>query len=430
MHVLRQLLSSSSLLALLCCVLLLVGCAPENTPTSMNTGSTQPAQIVSANWERIPLPGPLLAYMVASSDPNTLYICTGSAAAPGPIVLWKKSRDEGQWRRISLSGATGTGCSFASTATQSAQIAVMITNTIEKQRACDQNMLFLSSDDGASWERVPHTSIAPMGKGADFCQIAATEGHLYWWYSYSLPEHSPQVSILERSDDHRTWTRADSALGQEAFFSPPQVIDDRKNLATIVTHLSSLSGSSRSILWVSHNAGNSWQPQAALPEQVGTFLLAAPAQEPSQATPLYVLAHEQLPSHLYQTQIYQSENESEWAQLPALPVLGRSSERSGLLQVLTVTSDGRLLAFGADPQNGITKPALQQPVASFRLWIWNPHLASWQVLSSPLRYTANEGCGLCWSASIASSSSSRAYLYAHYWGDGNSLFRIHVPDAT
>ncbi|GHO51928.1 hypothetical protein KSB_04030 [Ktedonobacter robiniae] len=396
----------------------------------MNTGSSQPAQIVSANWERIPLPGPLLAHMVASSDPSTLYICTGSAAAPGPIVLWKKSRDEGQWRRINLSGATGTGCSFASTATQSAQIAVMITNTIEKQRACDQNMLFLSSDDGASWERVPHTSIAPMGKGADFCQIAATEGHLYWWCSYSLSEHSPQVSILERSDDHRTWTRADSALGQEAFFSPPQVIDGGKNLVTIVTHLSSLSESSRSILWVSHGAGNSWQPQAALPEQVGTFLLAAPAQEPSQVTPLYVLAHEQLPSHLYQTQIYQSENESEWAQLPALPVPGRSSERSGLLQVLTVTSDGRLLAFGADPQTGITKPALQQPVASFRLWIWNPHLASWQVLSSPLRYTANEGCGLCWSASIASSSSSGAYLYAHYWDDGNSLFRIHVPDAS
>lgn len=181
---------------------------------------------------------------------------------------------------------------------------------------------------------------------------------------------------------------------------------------------------------MSHNAGNSWQAQAALPEQVDTFLLAAPAQEPSQTTPLYALAHEQLPSHLYQTQVYQGEHGSEWAQLPALSVPGRSGVRSGLLQVLTVTSDGRLLAFGADPQIGITTQALQQPVASFRLWIWNPHLASWQVLSSPLRYTANEGCAFCWSTSLARSSSNGAYLYAHYWEDGNSLFRIHVPDAT
>ncbi|EFH86031.1 hypothetical protein [Ktedonobacter racemifer] len=191
-----------------------------------------------------------------------------------------------------MRGATGTGCSFASTEAQSALVAVMITNNVEKQRACDQDMLFISSNNGDNWQRVPHASIAPTGKGADFCQIAATEEHLYWWYAYSLSEHGPQVSILERFADHRTWTHADSGLGQGVFFSRPQVTGDGKGLATIVTHLSSTSGSSRSILWVSHNAGNSWQAQASLPEQVGTFLLTAPGQEPSQATPLYALAHE------------------------------------------------------------------------------------------------------------------------------------------
>lgn len=430
MHALRWIVGRSTLLALLCCVLLLASCAPENTLSSLSTGSTQPAQIASANWERIPLPGPLLAYTVAFHDPNTLYLCTGSVAAPGPITLWKKARSEGQWSRINLPGAVGTGCSFASTGTQVARIAVMITNTVEKQRACDQNMLFTSDDNGASWERVPHTSIAPIGKSVDFCQLVATEGHLYWWYSYSLSWHDPQLSIVERSDDNHTWARADSGLGQSVLFSAPQVTGDGKDLATIVTHRTSTSGSSRSVLWVSHNAGNSWQARAALPEQVGTFLLTSMAQEPSQATPLYALAHEQLPSHLYQTQVYQSENGSEWVQLPALPVPGRSGERSGLLQVLTVASDGRLLAFGVDPQAGITKQAARQPVTSFRLWIWNPHLANWQVLSSPLHYTANEGCGICWSASFARSPSSGAYLYVHYWEDGNSLFRIHVPEVT
>ncbi|EFH86033.1 hypothetical protein [Ktedonobacter racemifer] len=86
MHTLRQRLSSSSLLALLCCVLLLVGCAPENTLSSMSTGGSQPAQIPSANWERIPLPGPLLAYTVAPHDPDMLYLCTGPRIAQRGVI--------------------------------------------------------------------------------------------------------------------------------------------------------------------------------------------------------------------------------------------------------------------------------------------------------------------------------------------------------
>jgi hypothetical protein len=170
-----------------------------------------------------------------------------------------------------------------------------------------------------------------------------------------------------------------------------------------------------------------------------TALLASPQQTgqwPASASPFYNLSGEQIPEQTYLERVYQTNDGQSWETLPPLPAPGTSAKRMGLLQVLATLDDGRLLAFGIDPQTGLPPSSGTNIVSAFWLWLWNPISLHWQVLSAPLNQPADEGCGLCWSAFISTSTEHVTYLYAYHSGTIDSspankasqaIFRVRLP---
>jgi hypothetical protein len=421
------------------CSCIIMGCS-SSISVSVTTPTPQPTQIVSSRWEPISLPLPgtrLLAYTVSPTDPETLYACTNAVGtstdsfSEGPITLWG-TRDAGHhWFTISLPATPATGCSISIAFSQPRRIAFDVTSAFDDQRPCDRDILYLSTDSGASWRRIPHHSVAPQGAAYGFCSITMAGQHLFLWYTFGGGENVPQLNLLELTDnDGITWSRADSDFGPGAFFLPPQ-IGENGTLATIVLHARPTS-EARSVLWMSHDSGRSWQQRAALPASIGTYLLTSPQQNPSwptPAVPFYALAHEQIPSNLYGLQVFQSPDGQQWFAIPPLPVSGASEEHPGLLQALEATNDGHLLAFGVNPKAGLPASVVaeQKQIAAFWLWLWDSHSSHWQVLSSPLTHPADENCGLCWGSALSSGLKHTTYLYVYRWGDSNNLFRMRLP---
>ncbi|HET8913603.1 MAG TPA: hypothetical protein VFN23_19175, partial [Ktedonobacteraceae bacterium] len=185
-------------------------------------------------------------------------------------------------------------------------------------------------------------------------------------------------------------------------------------------------------LWVSHDAGRSWKQTGTLPPQAGTFLLTTPqrgASWPSQTAPFYALAGEQLPSNLYRLQVFESTNGRQWSTLPPLSVPHASTARPGLVQSLSVTNDGHLLAFGVNPEIGVpTTNHAGQSMHTFWLWSWNPQTASWQVLSSTLNHVADEGCGLCWNGQLSKNGDQTRILSVYHLQDTGNFFSVKLPD--
>ena len=184
--------------------------------------------------------------------------------------------------------------------------------------------------------------------------------------------------------------------------------------------------------------GTTWSRAGALPEHPGTILLSAPAAGqdawPSAARPFYALEDEQIPSGLYRERVLAGGDGQHWSLLPPLPVPGVGDERRGILQVLEVLPDGRLAAWGADPQTGVPiGEGLGKPMEAFWLWFWDPVAGKWSVVATPLNVSADEGCGLCWQAAISTAADGGTYLYAANFDvavPGESpagLFRLRLP---
>jgi len=152
---------------------------------------------------------------------------------------------------------------------------------------------------------------------------------------------------------------------------------------------------------------------------------------PTQGQPFYALEAEQIPSDLYRESVLQSGDGQHWSLLPVLPVSGTSSERRGILQVLADLPDGRLAVWGANPNAALpASDGIHDPISNFWLWLWDPTAREWQTLPLPLPVTANEGCGLCWSAQSTVSADGTAYLYLQYYETGQAppgVFRVQVP---
>jgi hypothetical protein len=243
---------------------------------------------------------------------------------------------------------------------------------------------------------------------------------LYLAYSFETSAQSPQVSLLERSDDNGvSWVRADRGLGDDALFFMPEVGPGETLAMTVIdmqTHASSTDAGTG--LWTSTDNGQMWRQASALPEDVGTFLWSSSPTRgnkwPTSDQPFYALEHEQIPSDLYRERVLMSGDGQNWTLLPPLPVSGASAERPGVLQALSALPDGRLAVWGPDPQGGIpasdSSTTLGQ-LPAFWVWLWDPTTQQWQVLPTPLKTPASEGCGLCWQAHSAVGRDGATYLY-------------------
>ncbi|HEX7737582.1 MAG TPA: sialidase family protein [Ktedonobacteraceae bacterium] len=414
--------------------------------TLANCGISQPApvstRITSDPWQTITAPAGqrILAHAVSPVDPATLYICAGDSAGAGQVRLWR-TRDGGtHWSRLNVPDMAGSGCQIHIDSAQGQFLTVVVSGPNGGLTPCAGDTFLWSGNSGYNWQRISHPDFGKLSPEYSYCDLQVAAAHLYLWISYGSPSRKvPQVSMLERSDDAGTsWTEIDASLGHEILFVPPRIALDGKTLAVSVLPVRQSGYAGTSVLWTSHDAGQTWQEQGPVP---GRTLVLAPRIQPAHGStlaPFYNLAGEQLPEAMAALRVYQSSHGRGWSELPPLPVPGTSERQHGLLQALAVTDDGRLLAFGVDPKAGLSTLASGkniQNTAPFWLWIWNPAITRWQVLSLPLTEPASAGCGLCWGASLSTGTDHKTYLTVasalepNDPSSGFHLYRVRVPDA-
>jgi hypothetical protein len=420
-------------------IVALVGAACEtSTPSALTPASSvslhAPQRLPASGWEQVALPAAVADMRGFAASPTNaalLFACTAQ-----PMAFWRSTDAGVHWTRYPLTLGPQDQCLFSIAPDDPGRVTLQVQRSAQDGPFCTSDVFYLSNDGGVTWRKLPtHISIAPTGVSNGWCDLHVTRHHLYLAYSYEPSGQSPQVSMLERSDnDGASWVRADRGLGDETLFFMPAIGPGETLTMTVLNFLDT-------VLWTSPDAGDTWRRASKLPDGVGTFLWTLPPQGsawPTANQPFYALEYEQLPSDLYRERVVMSVDGHTWTLLPPLPVAGVSELRAGILQALDVLPDGRLAAWGVDPQTGLPPEDTtgHSQMSSFWLWLWDPVVQVWQAMPSPLEITASEGCGLCWQSQVAASRDGVAYLYvSRFWegvaGDNTppGLFRIRLADA-
>jgi hypothetical protein len=116
--------------------------------------------------------------------------------------------------------------------------------------------------------------------------------------------------------------------------------------------------------------------------------------------------------------IYRTTDFIHWTPLPPIPVKGTSVQRSGVYQTLGMTADGRLLASGADPREGV--PTLLDhdgrvygpPPA---LWKWNTHSGRWEVASTHVPCVDLQSCYMYSTGAAVATGASGKVTGTSFW---------------
>src|SRR5262245_57707085 len=101
------------------------------------------------------------------------------------------------------------------------------------------------------------------------------------------------------------------------------------------------------------------------------------------------------PYNVFNHRLYFSRDLIQWTVVPPLPVKGASARFSGVYTTLGMTSDGRVLALGPDPDEGapshfdIKGLFYKAPPA---LWLWGTHTGRWEVAHTQLPCQNPENC--------------------------------------
>jgi hypothetical protein len=308
------------------------------------------------------------------------------------LTLWV-THDVGQtWSRVALPAVAGTLCEVDAAADGSPRLVMRAYNSALDQNppGCAHTQFFLSDDNGATWRAIAPNSLPPAVDPGEDCGMFATGRHLFLATRLILNDNSVQ-STLERSDDDgQTWQRADHGLPDDA---APQPLDGTGE--TLIAFDTPYDAAGRLSLWMSPDAGANWRPEAVtwptpprgsgriedvlteaplgvLPStpQACHCVIGVSYPNSSQGSPSLLTVGEHL---------YLSQGRTQWTQwrpLPPLPVKGASAERSGVYRHLGLTSDGRLLVLGADPDAGVGGLP--------RLWAWNTHTGRWELAPTQL----------------------------------------------
>jgi photosystem II stability/assembly factor-like uncharacterized protein len=426
--------------------------APTQTPT--------PGHFTTGEFERIPLPdvpnATTYAVVPSPHDPLTAYTCmypiqatSGGDPTSGEISQWI-THDAGQtWSRVPLQAAVGTNCDVESAMDGSHRVALSISNNALDQngQACAHSRFYLSDDDGATWRSIEHISVAPDASQYGDCILRATAKHLFLdtWMSSGNQGHS----ILERSDDGgQTWQRADHGLenaGTQWFAQP--LDSGGGSLVTLITKYDS-PGLTQSDLWITHDAGANWRRIGpATPDTSGvgyginSLLTEATIETASHMCHcVYGMSHSYGGSLIVGQHIYRTTDFIHWTPLPPIPVKGTSVQRSGVYQTLGISVDGRLLALGANPGEGV--PALpdhngQVSGAPPALWAWNIHTGRWNVAPTHIPCADLQTCYM-YSTGVAAPIGANGkptgtYLWVSVGGNtsenGSPYYRLYIPAA-
>ncbi len=372
--------------------------APTQTPT--------PGRFTTGAFEQIPLPddptATTSAVIPSPHDPSTAYTCaypvqatSGGDPISGKISLWI-THDAGQtWSRAPLQDAIGTYCDVETAMDGSHRVTLSMSNLALDQngRACAHGHFYLSEDDGATWRTIEHTSVAPAVSQYGDCILQVTARHLFLETSFSNNGDYGHT-ILERSDDGgQTWQRADHGLENVGIQWYAQPLDSSGESLVALVNRYDNPGQVQSDLWITRDTGATWRhvgPVApdTLPTNYGIgFLLTEVGNGVTSDICHCAFGASYSPggSPIDGQHINRTTDFVHWTPLPPIPVKGTSVQRSGVYQTLGMTADGRLLALGADPQDGVSSllehdgPVDGPPPA---LWAWNIRSGRWDIAST------------------------------------------------
>jgi hypothetical protein len=421
-------------------------------------------QPLGGGWERFALPaGPgRAARSIAPSlfNPSEVLACVSQAGEPhqlppptGPLVIWRTHDAGMHWTALPLPGLVGNLCNLRVAPDGSPGVALLAYEGLNTTP-------YLSQDDGNDWMRI--TPPPTPDPSATFVarQFWATADHLYYWYSYDAYDTTATVpagngfgpgtatiphyiAALWRSDNNgRTWQRADGGL--ESMLADPYPTSDQNRLVARVYRGSG--NGMQAEVWETRDAGQAWHVATTIGEFSGLLVVPTGGSDAVTArAPDYAMLEEQIPSDLFRLSALERAGSGSWTTLPPLPVPGAKAGRTGLLQMYEETGDGRLLAFGADPQAGVpsadgaqAKGWTGQPKQW--LWIWDERVGRWLVWPTPLAVPYRWGCGVClehhatWATGPAAhgATASGTYLWlsdvlADGFGNGQVAYRLFVP---
>ncbi len=324
--------------------------------------------------------------------------------------------------------------------------------------ACSQVTAFLSADGGAHWHTIPSLPDASIEAGRNTsCNVSLwpSARHLYLLYNYSAPSGSSSNGTgtsggsLVRSDDGgQTWKRLDENRPPESSeYFYPTLLDDGETLLLNADHyeppVSAKPYHEETWLWVSHDAGDNWEPLGKVDGYETLKMLLAPearSATPSLAHPLYLLDEAYPASLRFRIQIAQVTDLHHWAPLPPLPIADATPEHLGITTVLTETASGKLLIFGLGPNDHVPSgdaqvSAAPKPVQQW-LWEWDPQASRWRLftpaLNAPWPETCSEGCWQGWVAPNRDPGGAGTNLWVSaFFHDEPAhweTFRILLPD--
>ena len=438
--------------------------APTLTRTTI---TAQPAgrRTLPSGWQRLPTFSPPDSDFAWSSpapnDPNTWYSCSASQTdaqgngQDGPLTFWY-SHDAGQhWASVRMPGTTATSCSLIVAPDDPQRLSLVsqrLGQMSERTIGCSQFTAYLSADSGAHWQLVPSLPDAPIQSDRfNYCSLALLPArhHLYIFYDYAIFSDPPGSntqsygSSLERSDDGgQTWKRLDANQppGGDGYLL---LLDDGETLLLNVYHFDQSAHGKieheETRLWVSRDAGDSWEPLATVdgfPVQTMLPMASARALSPSAAHPLYLMSDASGPSRLLRIQIAQVTDMQHYAPLPPLPIAGASAEHLGITTVLATTPAGRLLVFGLGPDAHIPSDGVlqadDQQFARQWLWEWDPQAHRWTLLAPALDAPWPQCSDHCWPSMLTPAQGSGAtgmYLTVWHRTDNGQVapFGISLP---
>jgi photosystem II stability/assembly factor-like uncharacterized protein len=358
---------------------------------------------------------------------NPVQAASGGDPTSGEISLWI-THDAGQtWTRAPLQGAVGTSCDVESAMDGSHRVTLSVSNLALDQngRACAHGHFYLSEDDGSTWRSIEHASLAPAVSQYGDCYLRATAKHLFldtWTSNNGDQGHT----ILERSDDDgHTWQRADHGLeGVETEWFAQSLDSSGDSLVTLIGRFD-YPGQAQSDLWITRDAGATWlhvRPLASATPQANNGIASLWTEASSGGRQLchcvFGASYPYGGSPVAGQQIYRTTDFIHWTPLPPIPVKGTSVQRSGVYETLGMTADGRLLALGADPKEGV--PTLLDhdgrvygpPPA---LWAWNTHTGRWDVASTHVPCTDLQTCYMYSTGAAVATGTSGKVTGTSFW---------------
>jgi hypothetical protein len=326
-----------------------------------------------------------------------------------------------------MQSVIGTNCDVETAMDGSHRVALSVSNLALDQngQACAHGHFYLSEDDGATWRAVEHTSVAPPVSQYGDCILQVTARHLFLATFFSNDGDQGHTILERRDDDGRTWQRADHGMenvGTQWFAQPLDSSGD--SLVTLISRFD-YPGQVQSDLWITRDAGATWLhvgPAAPATPQVN-YGIASLWAEASSGRPqlchcIYGASYPYGGSPIAGQHIYRTTDFVQWTPLPPIPVKGTSIQRSGVYLTLGMTADGRLLALGADPKEGVLTlldhdGRMYGPPPA--LWAWNTHSGRWEVASTHVPCADLQTCFMYSTGAALSAGTSGKVTGTSFW---------------